>query len=144
MPDVDLEKELKGNTLRIYWHILSLRKPVSAREVQKALRLSSPSVALHHLEKLRELRLVEKDNMGQYSLVEEVKVGLLRFFIGFGRHLIPRYFLYATYFLGLLAFYLIIFRTTFDIKDVYIMILGISGIITSIYELIAIWQLKRL
>lgn len=144
LSEVNLEHALQGNTLRVYWYILTVRKPVSAREVQRSLRLSSPSVALYHLEKLRVLKLVKKDNMGQYSLVEKVKVGLLRFFVGLGRHLIPRYFLYTTYFVGLLVFYWIVFRMTFDIRDAYIMILGISGIIISLYELIAIWRMERL
>lgn len=143
MSNVDLEEALRGTTLRVYWYILTARKPVSARGVQKGLRLSSPSVALHHLEKLTDLRLVQKDNMGQYSLVEEVRVGLLRFFVSFGRHLIPRYFLYATYFIGLLVGYLVAFRLTFDIKDIYILIFGMSSIFTSIYEFISLWRMRR-
>ena len=144
MSEVDLEEAIRGTTLRVYWYILTARKPVSAREVQKHLRLSSPSVASHHLEKLDNLRLVRKDNMGQYSLVEEVRVGVLRFFIGFGRHQIPRYFFYATYFIGLLAGYLIAFRVAFDIKDIYIIVFGASSIFTSMYELASIWRMKRL
>jgi len=144
LSEVNLEEALRGTTLRVYWYILTVRKPVSAREVQKGLRLSSPSLALHHLEKLADLRLVQKDNMGQYSLIEEVRVGLLRFFIGFGRHLIPRYSLYAAYFIGLLVGYLIAFRMAFDIKDVYVLVFGISAIFTSVYELVSVWRMKRL
>jgi len=136
----DFEQELKGNTLRVYSYILRVRKSVSAREIQRGLRLSSPSVALHHLEKLRKLGLIKKDNMGQYNLIEEVKVGLLRLFIGAGAYLIPRY---LTYFVGLLVFYLIVFRVTFSIKDIYIMIFGLSSIIISAYELIVVWKMRR-
>ncbi|HEX9612477.1 MAG TPA: hypothetical protein VGA05_02565, partial [Candidatus Bathyarchaeia archaeon] len=55
-----VESELKGLTLRIYWHILSLNKKetIGIRSIQRALGLSSPSVASHHLEKLKTLGLL--------------------------------------------------------------------------------------
>src|SRR5207245_11702239 len=69
-----IESELKGVTLRVYWHILGSKKQVvGVRAVQRALGLSSPSVALHHLEKLRGLGLLDKDSTGEYHLVEQVK-----------------------------------------------------------------------
>ncbi len=38
-----------------------------------------PSIAFHHLEQLRELGLVQKQEIGgHYSLVSEVKIGVLR------------------------------------------------------------------
>jgi len=139
----DLELELRGKTLQIYWYMLRAKKPVTAREVQRGLHLSSPSVAIHHLEKLTRLELINKDNMGQYKLIEEVKVGLLRFFIGTGGYIIPRYFLYLAYFAGLLIFYVIAFNLTFNIKDIYIMVLGLSSITISIYEIMMIRQMKK-
>src|SRR6266487_5302327 len=83
-----IESELKGVTLRLYWHILGSKKQVvGVRPVQRALGLSSPSVALHHLEKLKDLGLLEKDSTGEYHLIELVKVGVLRNFVGvFGIH----------------------------------------------------------
>jgi len=78
-----IESELKGVTLRVYWHILGSKKQVvGVRPVQRALGLSSPSVALHHLEKLRGLGLLEKDSTGEYHLIEQVKVGVLQNFVG--------------------------------------------------------------
>ena len=46
------------------------RTPVGAREVQRDLGLSSPSVAWHHLEKLRELGLLRKNARGEYTLAK--------------------------------------------------------------------------
>src|SRR6267143_2803103 len=70
-----IESELKGVTLRVYWHILGSKKQVvGVRPVQRALGLSSPSVALHHLEKLKDLGLLEKDSTGEYHLIELVEV----------------------------------------------------------------------
>src|SRR5438128_9962037 len=77
-----IESELKGVTLRVYWHILgSKRQAVGVRPVQRALGLSSPSVALHHLEKLRGLGLLDKDSSGEYHLILQGKVGGLQKFV---------------------------------------------------------------
>jgi hypothetical protein len=143
LSEKDLEQELRGKTLQVYWYILRTKKPVTAREVQRHLHLSSPSVAIHHLEKLARLGLLSKDSMGQYNLVEEVKAGLLRFFIRTGGYVIPRYFLYLAYFTGLLIFYILAFNPTLNIKDIYIMLLGLSSITISIYELAQIRQIRQ-
>jgi len=44
----------------------------------------------------------------------------------------------------LLVGYLIAFRMAFDIKDVYVLVFGISAIFTSVYELVSVWRMKRL
>ena len=144
MSERELEQELRGRTLQVYWYMLRAKKPVTAREVQRRLHLSTPSLAIHHLEKLTRLGLVNKDNMGQYNLVEEVKVGLLHFFIGTGGYIMPRYFLYLAYFSGLLVFYVLVFRLTFNIRDIYIIVLAVSSIIISAYELIKIRRMKQI
>ena len=52
--------------------------PMSVREVQRALHFSSPSVAQHHLDRLCELGLVQKQSAGRsYLLTSEVKIGCL-------------------------------------------------------------------
>src|SRR3989442_5814593 len=60
-------------TLRVYWRILGLDKNerIGVRSIQRALGLSSPSVASHHLEKLKTLGLLEKDATGEYRLRSE-------------------------------------------------------------------------
>ena len=101
-----LESELRGTTLRIYWALFSRNKPMGVREAQRTLKLSSPSTALYHLDKLRRLGLVEKDSYGQYVVVEEVKVGTLRQFVRFGKLILPRYLFYAAFFWTALISYL--------------------------------------
>ncbi|NIM45531.1 MAG: hypothetical protein GTN80_07805, partial [Nitrososphaeria archaeon] len=47
------ESELKGKTLLVYWYLIKERgDSVGVREIQRALKFSSPSVASYHLEKL--------------------------------------------------------------------------------------------
>src|SRR5208337_4048656 len=76
-----LESQLKGKTLLVYWYLLQRSThSVGVREVQRALKFSSPSIAVHHLQKLQDLGLVDKSGTGEYVLMEEVKVGILRLF----------------------------------------------------------------
>jgi predicted transcriptional regulator len=72
-----LEYALRGKAWKVYWLLLKNGRPMSVREVQKALHFSSPSVAQPHLEQLREMDLVQKQDVGgHYYLVGEVKIGV--------------------------------------------------------------------
>jgi hypothetical protein len=77
----------------------------ATRETQRALKFSSPALAVYHLDKLTELGLAEKTN-GEYRLVKAVNVGILKQFVRFGALMLPRHFLYATMFTTCLVFYL--------------------------------------
>ena len=70
------------------------------------MKLSSPSIAVHHLQKLQDLGLVEKKGTGEYVLMEEVKVGILRLFTRMGRFMVPRYLFYSVLFTTMLTAYL--------------------------------------
>src|SRR4030043_499895 len=96
--ETELEYSLRGKAWKVYWFLLKTGHPVSVREVQRALHFSSPSVANHHLEQLRELGLVQKQDIGgHYLLVSQVKIGVLRHYVKLGRLLFPRYFFYALF-----------------------------------------------
>ncbi len=100
-----IASELKGNTLRVYWYVMNANKQtVGVREVQRALDFSSPTLALYHLEKLRDLGLVSKDS-GEYRLIKEVKVDVLKQFMRVGRYFVPRFALYAVLFTILFGYY---------------------------------------
>jgi DNA-binding transcriptional ArsR family regulator len=91
-----VDAELKGNTLRVYVYALKKRK-VGVREVQRALLMSNPSLAQYHLNKLRELGLVSENN-GEYEVVGEVKVDVMRDFLRLGTLIVPRFIFYAVVF----------------------------------------------
>jgi predicted DNA-binding transcriptional regulator len=91
-----VDAELKGNTLRVYIYALKKRK-VGVREVQRALLMSNPSLAQYHLNKLRELGLVSEVN-GEYEVVGEVKVDVMRDFLRLGTLIVPRFIFYAVIF----------------------------------------------
>jgi len=116
---------------------------MSVREVQKALHFSSPSVAQHHLEQLRELGLVKKQEIGsQYFLVNEVKIGVLRHFIKLGKLLFPRYFFYAVFSTTFYIAYLTVLMQSLTRENLFIIFFG--AIISAIfwYEAVRLWRLK--
>jgi len=93
-----IASELKGKTLKVYWYLLKNPDESSLRTIQRGAGLSSPSLATYHLNKLENLGLVSTDPHGLYHLERIVKVGVLRFFVGSGRLLIPRFFFYAAFY----------------------------------------------
>jgi hypothetical protein len=138
-----IESELKGVTLRVYWHVLSIRnKTIGVRPVQRALGLSSPSVALHHLEKLRTLGLLAKENTGEYRVLEQVKVGVLRDFVGVFGVLLPRYLFYSTMFTVMLALYPVLYPPDFSVHNIIALIFGTCEVGFSWSETYRAWRLK--
>ncbi len=137
----EIEAQLKGKSLHVYWYLLKSGNPVGVREVQRGLGISSPSVASHHLEKLKELKLVDKDAYGRYYLVEKVEVGVLQLFTKVGRFMLPRYSFYAAFFTTLLILYLAL-----SIKsiDVFALAFLLTGGVIFWYETVRIWRRRPL
>lgn len=136
-----IESKLRGKTLLVYWHLL--RSPgfkVGARGVQRSLGFSSPSIAVHHLSKLEDLGLVRKTGTGEYVLVQEVKVGLLRFFTRLGRFLIPRYLFYSVWFSTMLVAYLALYGQSGCIHNVIAVTFGALASLILWFET---WRLLR-
>jgi len=141
--DTAFEYELRGKDWSIYWLLLKNGRPMSVREVQKALHFSSPSVAHHHLEKLCRLGLIKKQNVGgTYLLASEVKIGVLRHFIKLGRLIFPRYFFYATFSTVSYVAYLLFLIQGLTRESLFIVFFG--AIISAIlwYEAFKVWSLK--
>ena len=96
------EDALKGNSLEVYRFLLRNGKAAGVREVQRALNLSTPSLASYHLSKLEEAGLIKKEN-GNY-VIDKV---ILEDCIKVNRFLIPRFLGYAIF-----AFLLLITELT--------------------------------
>jgi hypothetical protein len=141
MSEGTVESVLKGNTLRVYWVLLqSPTGVIGARETQRALKFSSPSLAVYHLDKLTELGLADKTN-GEYCLVKAVNVGVLRQFVRFGAFMLPRHFLYATMFTTLLIFFVIQFKQI-NFYSTFALIIGLLATGIMWYETIKAWRQK--
>jgi hypothetical protein len=141
MSEENVESVLKGNTLRVYWFLLkSPTGVVGARETQRALKFSSPALAVYHLDKLTELGLADKTN-GEYQLVKAVNVGVLKQFVRFGTFMLPRHLLYATMFTTLLIFFLIQFKQV-NFYSTFALVLGLLATGIMWYETIKAWRQK--
>ncbi len=142
--DKVIESELRGTTLRVYWYMLSQNEAVGVREVQRAIGMSSPSVASYHLGKLVSLELVEKKPDNSYEVSRVVKVGVLKNFIDFRGRFLPRYVFVAIFFtaytLAYSALSLIAYPGLFD-RYVAISV-GIIGALFAWIESIRLWKLK--
>lgn len=137
------EYALRGKDWKVYWLLLKSGRAMSVREVQRNLHLSSPSVAQHHLEQLRELGLVTKqESGGNYSLVSEVKIGVLRHFVKLGRMLFPRYFFYAVFCTAFYAAYVLVLMHGLTRENLFLLSFG--GIVTAIfwYEAARVWSMR--
>ncbi|UCE16548.1 MAG: hypothetical protein JSV12_02755 [Candidatus Bathyarchaeota archaeon] len=138
-----IESQLKGKTLLVYWYLLrSPSSRVGVRAIQRYLGFSSPSVSAHHLEKLLSLGLIEKSMTGEYFLVQEVKVGILRFFTRLGRFLVPRYLFYSIWLSTMLVIYLILYWPTGSIHNVAAILFGFVASFILWFETIRLWREK--
>jgi DNA-binding transcriptional ArsR family regulator len=139
-----VEAQLKGTTLRVYWEIFKSPKPMGVREVQRLIRFSSPSTALYHLEKLRELGVVRKDEYGHYEPVEEIRPTQFRMFLRIGRVILPRYVFYAVFFVATVVMYLVQSLLVGSEISPMALILGSSAAVVCIYEAVRIWKDKMI
>jgi DNA-binding transcriptional ArsR family regulator len=141
--EIDFEYALRGKDWDVYWILLKNGRPMSVREVQRTLRFSSPSVAQHHLEQLRELGLVQKEEIGgKYSLTSQIKIGVLRHFVKLGRLLFPRYFFYALFSISSYLTFIFFFMQGYTPESLFILLFG--ALVTAIfcYEAIRVWFMK--
>ena len=114
---------LKGTTLEVYRFLLKSNKPVGTRELQRALNLSSPSVATYHLSKLEDAGLLKREAGGftvsKYLLENSVKVN---------RFLVPRYLFYAIFAVAALIIELTLFMPAALTRQ-YTFAVAVTGIL---------------
>ncbi len=133
---------LKGKTMSVYWYILKNTKGVTLKQVQIGTKLSTPSLASYHLTKLKELELVKVDNHGVYFLKRDIKVGVLQFFVGSGKLLVPRYAFYSVFYTMILVGYILTFPLIIAPLSILLLCILAFGILTSWIETIRVWRIK--
>jgi predicted DNA-binding transcriptional regulator len=136
MSSEDVEDVLKGLTLRVYHYVLKNKKETGIREVQRALKLSSPTLAVYHLEKLEQAGLIKKGATGY--VVDKV---YLRNLVRLKRLLVPRYFFYALFFVLAVVVELVFFRpVVFSREYVFAFIVTCVAAVSYTYETIKAWM----
>ncbi len=134
-----VDYQLRGKTLQVYLYLLRYGKAVGVREIQKELGFSSPSVAFHHLDKLVDLGVVEKDQYARYVLAMKVDSGILHSFVSIGRLTLPRLGFYAAFFTTIAFAYLFANR---NLLDLYALIGTVGGAAIFWYEAWRVWRRK--
>lgn len=141
MDEDQIASQLKGNTLRVYWLLLqSSNNPTGARDIQKKLKFSSPSLAVYHLDKLVELGLAEKI-VGEYRITKIVDVGILKQFTRLGGLILPRHVLYASMWSTLFVFFISQFREL-NFYSLFALVFGFLGTVILWFEAFKIWRSK--
>ena len=136
-----ITSQLKGNTLRVYWYLLeSSNNPVGPRDIQRKLKLSSPSLAVYHLDKLIELGLAE-NTVGEYRLKKVVDVGIFKQFTRLGGFILPRHVLYASMWSTLFAYFILKFKEL-NSYSLFALIFGSLGMAILWFEAYKIWRSK--
>jgi DNA-binding Lrp family transcriptional regulator len=127
---------LRGLTLKVYKFVLRSDRPVGIREVQRALDLSSPTLALYHMNKLEEAGLIKKESNG-YTADRVILENLIRF----RRILIPRNFFYMIFLVTSLIMLAVFLRPPIITRE-YIFSLAVISIATatSVYETVKVFS----
>jgi hypothetical protein len=130
---------IRGNTVRVYLFVLK-NGPSELREVQRGLKLSTPSLAFYHLSRLVESGLVNRTEDGKYVVVSDISADLIDGYVKFGRRIIPQLFFLSLIFTIILAYYVyLIWRLPLDRDDIVTIVYSLS-IIVLWYETIRVWR----
>ncbi|MFW9903812.1 MAG: winged helix-turn-helix domain-containing protein [Candidatus Thorarchaeota archaeon] len=137
--------DLQGKTLRIYSYLLT-HSEAGIRELQRNLGLSSSNVVSHHIKKLIKQGLVTQNSKNnKYTVVKEVRIGVLSLYTRFGRYLIPKNLFLLTFFCSMTLMYIaliIIPNGLLTHGDLFFLSSTIVGIIFLLKSSYDIWQLK--
>ena len=141
----DVEK-LEGLTLTVYLYAVKRGKPVGPRDVMKGIKLSSPSVAYRHLQKLEDGNYLTKNEYGEYTVKQKADI---RGYVWLGHRLLPKMWLYALLFLAILVAELSVFFVhfaieTYEFKVFFSLLTIITGLAFAVFMVEGALQIKRL
>ena len=104
---------LEGVTLKVYLYVVKKKGLAGPRHVMRGVSLSSPSVAYRHLQKLENIGLLTKNELGNYVVTEKVPV---RGYVWIGRTLVPNPLVYSMVFLAILITELVVLAIHFSVE----------------------------
>jgi hypothetical protein len=122
-----IKKRVSGTTWDVYLYLLTSNN-TGVRDVWRHLKLSSPSLAQYHINKLVDLKLIETTLDGKYKANEKAQTEVLRSFVLLRGRLIPRLVVYGTALLGILISYLILWPMRWDFRDLVILFSSVFSI----------------
>ena len=129
-------KQVYGKTWDVYLCILTFGSPIGVRDIWRALKLSSPSLAQYHVNKLLELKLIESTPGGKYVINDEERLEALRNFLALRGMLIPRMVIYAALLSGIIVSYVIFWPWRGDFRDLVVLSVSLFSIAAFMFEAI--------
>jgi SOS-response transcriptional repressor LexA len=139
--DTKREKQselLKGNTLRVYLHLLKHGES-ELREVQRGLGLSSPPLASYHLHRLVEAGYAEQTAEGKYRTARDVSPEVLEGYSKVGVAVVPQLFFFSLLLTLLLVFFLYETLASALFFPAFVAVAAAS-VITLWYETVRLWR----
>ncbi len=130
---------LKKSEIAVYWVVFE-KGPLGPREVQRFTNFTSPSKALYHLEKLKDMGILKKNSLGKYYVVKRVNSGILRFYLPVRNRLIPRALIYAVLVTLLNVILLLIFHGSVPL---IFFTPSLLAVIILWYETFDLWKMKK-
>ncbi|MFP3985788.1 MAG: hypothetical protein ACLFU9_07505 [Candidatus Bathyarchaeia archaeon] len=127
-------KHISGKTWDVYIYILTSGEPVGVRDVWRTLKLSSPSLAQYHVNKLMDLKVIHQMNDGKYVAKEKEQIETLRSFVLLRGKLVPRLVFYGALVAGVLAFYLLFKPNAWEYRDLVVIVISIFSILSFFFE----------
>jgi hypothetical protein len=129
---------LKGKTLKVYRYMYKAGRVVRVNDIQRALNLSSPSVAQYHVKKLLQFGLIREEQEG-YAIDKVILSNVIRF----RRVSMPYQAAYLAFFVASLIVLLTVLRPSGITAPYFFALLVIAvAAVIAVYE--AIKTLRRL
>jgi hypothetical protein len=125
---------LSGTTWEVYLYILTSGESVGVRDVWRALKLSSPSLAQYHINKLVDLGVVSQTRHGKYVVEEKERVEALRSFVLLRGKLIPRLVFYGAMISGIFVCYLIFWPFEWSFRDLVVLVVSVFSVLAFFFE----------
>jgi hypothetical protein len=130
--------EIKGNTLRVYLYLLR-HGPSELRDIQRAIGLSTASLASYHLGKLVDAGYAKQDDLGRYVVTGEASGEILAGYSKIGVAIVPQLFFFALLFSILTLFfsYEALLRVDFTI---FLVAVSFAMVAVLWYQTVRLWQ----
>jgi hypothetical protein len=140
-------QQLQGTTLNVYLYAVDKGKPVGPRDVMKATKLSSPSVAYRHLQKLEDLGFLQKNVYGEYTVVKKAKI---KGHVWVGQKILSKMRIYAAVFLAILMAEVSVLTIhfeveTYEFKVFFLLLTLVTGLAFGVFavEDLLLWKRRR-
>jgi hypothetical protein len=128
------KRSISAASWNVYLCILTSTEPVGVREVWRELKLSTPSLAQYHVNRLLELGMITHTGEGKYVASEEKRVEALKGFLLLHGKLVPRLVFYGALIAGLLAFYLMAWPIGPNFRDYVVIAVASISIFAFFFE----------